>query len=186
MRRSHLALGMASLAVALATAPMATPVVAADDWTVLTMAPDGSWGTATNSSINEAIATAIVNCKIVYQREIGCGAASTTIRAGWSLGIRCGRENIVVAERTLADAEQAARNREAELRWRYVRDMPSCRRLVTVDSSGAIVARDPEGRETARDQSLPRRAAANHGWSTLPHAATTSPQGLQDRSAGVP
>jgi len=150
------------------------------------MAPDGSWGTATSSSINEAIATAIVNCKIAYQREIGCGGVSTTIRAGWSLGIRCGRETIVVAHRTLADAEQAARNREAELRWRYGRDMPSCQRLVTVDSSGAIVAPDPQGRETARDQSLPPGSAASHEWSTPPHAATTSPQSLRDRSAGVP
>ena len=175
MRRLDLALGTASLAVTLATLPVATPAVAADDWTVLTMAPDGSWGTATSFSINEAIAAAIVNCKIAYQHEIGCGAVSTTIRAGWSLGIRCGRENIVVAQRTLADAEQAARDREAELRWRYALDMPSCRRLVTVDSSGAIVAPHLEGSQTARDQSLPRRSAA-----------TTSPQGLRDRSAGVP
>jgi len=149
MRRLRFALSMTALAATLATSVVATPADADDDWTVLTMAPDGSWGAATSFSINRAIAFAIANCKIAYQREIGCGAIFTSIQAGWSLGIRCGHENIVVAEKTLAGAEQAATRREAELRQLYVPDMPSCRRVVTVDSNGTIIVPHADGRATS-------------------------------------
>ena len=150
MRRLHFALNVICLALTLATPPMATPAVANDDWTVLTMAPDGSWGAATSFSINRAIAFAIANCKIDHQREIGCGAAFTSIQGGWSLGIRCGRENIIAAEKTLAGAEQAAMRREAELRRLYMPDMPSCRRVVTVDPNGAIIMPLSDARATGR------------------------------------
>jgi hypothetical protein len=123
------------------------PVSASEDYwtefakapTVLTIAPDGSWGTATDHSINTAITAAIANCKKMYQEKIGCGSQFTTILAGWSLVIRCGRENIIVAEKTLADAEQAALNRENELRRLYVPNMPPCMRVVTIDPHGAII-----------------------------------------------
>jgi hypothetical protein len=108
--------------------------------TVLTMAPNGSWGAATDDSISAAIAAAIAQCKGRQQKGIGCGARFTTIRGGWSLGVRCGSENIVVAEKTLVEAEQAAIDREIELRRLYVPDMPPCVRVVSVDPSGAIVA----------------------------------------------
>jgi len=149
MRRLRFALSMTALAATLATSVVATPADADDDWTVLTMAPDGSWGAATSFSINRAIAFAIANCKIAYQREIGCGALFTSIQAGWSLGIRCGHENIVAAEKTLAGAEQAATRREAERRQLYVPDMPSCRRVVTVDSIGTIIVPHADGRATS-------------------------------------
>ena len=146
MRYLHVTLCVTALAATLATPLTATPAVADDQWTVLTMAPDGSWGAATASPIGRAIAFAIVNCKIDYQRDIGCGAYLSSIQAGWSLGIRCGRENIVVAEKTLGDAEQAATRREAELRRLYLPDMPSCRRVVTVDTSGTIIVPRATGR----------------------------------------
>jgi len=149
MRCLHFALGVISLAAALATSPVAAQTLADDDWTVLTMAPDGSWGAATGP-INRAIAFAIANCKIAYQRKIGCGAAFTSIRTGWSLGIQCGRETIVVAEKTLADAERAATRREAELRQLYVPDMPPCRRVVTVDPNGSIIVPPADGSATSR------------------------------------
>jgi hypothetical protein len=118
-------------------------IAATEDWqhdfTVLTMAPDGSWGTATETFINQAIAGAIRNCRAMSGAELGCGAYFSSIRAGWSLGFRCGNENIVVAEKTLADAERRAIRREAELREHYVRDMPPCVRVVTVDPNGLIV-----------------------------------------------
>jgi hypothetical protein len=146
MRRLHFALGVTSLAASLVT----TPTAANDDWTVLTMAPDGSWGAATSSSINRAVAAAIANCKMEYQRKLGCGAFYTSIQAGWSLGIRCGRENIVVTGKTLAEAEQAAVRREAELRLLYVPDMPSCRRVVSVDPKGAITVPHPDDRAASK------------------------------------
>ena len=111
----------------------------ARDITVLTMAPNGAWGTATDSQVNRAISLAISNCKAMSQMELGCGAYMTTVRGGWSLGIRCGRENIIVAERSLVEAEHRAVRREAELRSLYVRDMPPCARVVAVDPNGVVV-----------------------------------------------
>jgi len=110
-----------------------------NSWTVVTMASDGSWGVATDISVNRAIARAIADCRMMSQVELGCGAYSTTVRGGWSLGIRCGRENIIVADRNLAEAEHRARKREIELRTRYVPAMPPCARVVTVDPNGAVV-----------------------------------------------
>ena len=125
-----------------ATPPTSAPT--GDDWqkdvTVLTLAPDGTWGAATEGSLSRAIANAIGDCKSRYQREIGCGSQITSVRAGWSLGLRCGNENIIVAARTLVEAEQAAINREIELRTVYVPDMPPCVRVVSVDPQGAITA----------------------------------------------
>ena len=115
-----------------------------DDWqkdvTVLTFAPDGTWGAATEAYINRAIANAIGDCKKKYQREIGCGYQFTSIHEGWSLGIRCGKENIIAAGKTLIEAEQAAANREVELREFYVPDMPPCVRVVSVDPNGIVIA----------------------------------------------
>jgi hypothetical protein len=75
-----------------------------DDWTVVTMAPEGAWGSATELSLGQALAKAIANCKRMSGREIGCGAQSRAIKSGWILATRCGDTNIVVAERRLSDA----------------------------------------------------------------------------------
>ncbi len=108
--------------------------------TVLTMAPNGSWGAATAESVGPAIAAAIAHCNRRQQRAIGCGASYTTIRGGWSLGLRCGEQNILVSEKTLVEAEQAAIDRELALRRVYGTDMAPCIRVVSVDPSGAIIA----------------------------------------------
>jgi len=143
---------LALKAGALATSPAQTnslradlPVVDAYEFestptTVLVMAPNGSWGAATGDSIGIATAAAIAHCKRMYRKAIGCGAYSTAIRGGWSLAIRCGDETIMAAERTLIEAEQAAIDREIELRRFYRPDLPPCVRLVSIDPSGAIVA----------------------------------------------
>jgi hypothetical protein len=112
----------------------------AEQWTVLTMALDGAWGVATDISVNQAIARAIRECRTKSHTEIGCGAYYTTVQAGWSLGIRCGREIIVAADRDLAEAERAALGREMDLRQHYTPGMPPCIRLLTVDPGGAIMA----------------------------------------------
>lgn len=115
-----------------------------NDWqkdvTVLTIAPDGTWGAATAPSINDAIAHAIGDCQRKHGRQLGCGHQMTFNRGGWSVAIRCGRENIVLAARTLAEVEQVAINRELELRQVYVPDMPACVRVVTVDPQGSVIA----------------------------------------------
>ena len=104
------------------------------------MEPDGAWGVATGPLVNQAIAGAISNCKRMSGVEIGCGAYFSVIQAGWSLGIRCGRENIIVAEKNLTDAELRAARREIDLRAHYAPDLPACVRVVTVDPSGGIAA----------------------------------------------
>jgi hypothetical protein len=68
-----------------------------------------------------------------------CGSLLSTIRDGWSLAILCGDYNIVVSRRTLAEAEQAALYREIDLHMFYVPDLPSCRRVLTIDPAGQIV-----------------------------------------------
>jgi hypothetical protein len=117
------------------------------DWaevTVLTIAPDGTWGAATDDFANVALAHAIADCKSKYKNEIGCGHRSTFVRQGWSLAFRCGPANVLVAEKLLADAEQAALRQERELRLRYAPNMPACVRTVTVDPYGRIVAPEAE------------------------------------------
>jgi hypothetical protein len=109
------------------------------DFTVLTMAPDGAFGTATDPNINRAIYQAIKKCKAMSIAELGCGGYQTTVRGGWSLGIRCGRDNIIVADRDLAEAERRAQRREVALRTLYVKNLPPCVRVVTVDPNGHVV-----------------------------------------------
>jgi len=108
------------------------------DWTVVTMAPDGAWGSATEPSLGQAQAKAISNCKAMSGREIGCGAQSRAIKSGWILATRCGDTNIVVADRRLTDAQEAARERERDLREHYARDLPPCRRVLTVNPRGHV------------------------------------------------
>lgn len=114
----------------------------AKDVTALVIAPDGTWGTATEPYPGQALAKAIANCKTKYRGEIGCGYQSTFVREGWSLGIRCGQVNIIVAEKTLLAAEQAAVESEFTQRRDYQPNMPPCVRMVTVDPDGKVIAPD--------------------------------------------
>jgi hypothetical protein len=118
------------------------PTASTDDYTVVAIAPDGTWGVAIEPFINRAIANAIADCKNKYQSKIGCGSQITSIRGGWSIGMRCGNRSIFVAEATMAKAEQAAINRETELRQFYAPDMPPCVRVMSVDPNGYVVAPD--------------------------------------------
>jgi hypothetical protein len=63
-------------------------------------------------------------------------------RDAWSLGIRCGDRNILIAEHSLNDAELRASWREHELRTLYAPDMPPCTVVVAVDPTGRIVPPD--------------------------------------------
>jgi hypothetical protein len=112
------------------------------DVTVVAIAPDGTWGVATEPTTGRAIANAIADCKKKHRSKLGCGSEITTVRGGWSVGKRCGNRSIFVAEQSLAKAEQAAINREAELRKLYAPDMPPCVRVMSVDPNGDVVAPD--------------------------------------------
>ena len=114
-------------------------VVLGEYVTVLTLARDGAWGTATETSAGRAIAFAIRDCKAMSRRVLGCGASFTTVRTGWSVAVLCGEETIIAAATQLADAERMALKREIELREVYHRDMPPCVRVVTVNPNGVVV-----------------------------------------------
>src|SRR5262245_62372679 len=58
------------------------------DWTVVTMAPDGSWGVASRTTFGEALALAIRDCSAVSSGQIGCGAQARAIRSGWIVALR--------------------------------------------------------------------------------------------------
>jgi hypothetical protein len=149
-----------SLAQSISTQPPAMQPPAIEEWaqdfTALTMAPDGAWGTATDPRVNRAIDLAISNCRSMSKAPLGCGGYLTTVRGGWSLGIRCGRETIITADRVLAEAERRARLREAHLRQLYAAKIPPCVRVVTVDPNGnAVVPPVPPAEHSAQTSSGP-------------------------------
>lgn len=112
------------------------------DYIVLTMSPRGGWGVGVDPNIARAMKTAIDNCRKMSGAKSpsdGCGAYFSSIRSGWSLGIRCGRHNILVADRDLAQAEQLALARERQLREKYDPQAPACVRVVTVTPGGFVI-----------------------------------------------
>jgi hypothetical protein len=119
-------------------------------WTVATMAPDGSWGVATEVFIYQAIAEAVSNCKKMSRQSIGCGAQLRAIRAGWIVAMRCGRTNIIAAEESIAAAESAAAVRERELRLAYAEEIPPCLRVMTVNPYGSVIRRVSETDRSGR------------------------------------
>ena len=148
MRAAACAIGIcvvaagASGAQDLSPPPVRTNFDRAKDVTVLAIAPDGTWGVATEPSMGQAIGRAIADCKRKYRHAIGCGYRSASIREGWLFVMRCGRENILAAGKTLQVAEQAAVDSEFGLRRDYRPDMPPCVRVVSVGPDGGIIAPD--------------------------------------------
>ena len=108
------------------------------DWTVLTIAPDGGWGAATDAYVNRAVASAIRRCRATSRSALGCGAHQVSVQRGWALALRCGRENILRTGATLAEAAERARERELELRKFYQPEMESCRQFVVVAPDGSV------------------------------------------------
>jgi hypothetical protein len=119
----------------------AGPLAAAEedpDWTVVTIARDGSWGVATSAAQVGAIADAIRDCQEMSNTQSDCGAEFTAVRGGWTLALLCGDHRVLVADRDLEDAKAAALNREIDLKLFYVPDLPPCRRVLTVDPRGVV------------------------------------------------
>jgi hypothetical protein len=108
------------------------------DWTVLTVARDGTWGVGTGSTQSQAIADAIGFCRAVA-RSSDCGAQFVATRGGWLIANICGDHKVISSGSSLVDAELEGLNREISLQLLYVRDLPPCNRVVTVDPSGSIV-----------------------------------------------
>ena len=121
------------------------------DWTVLTMAPDGAWGTATEEYSHQALANAIKRCRAMSTQTLGCGAYAVHVQRGWAIGMRCGNESILATGTILAEAVDGARNRADELRRNYYPEMPGCRTVVTVAPGGFTPARAFETETSALD-----------------------------------
>ena len=60
-------------------------------------------------------------------------------RNGWIIANLCGEHKVIATGSSLIDAEQEALNREISLQLSYEPDLPPCKRIVTVDPSGAAV-----------------------------------------------
>lgn len=120
------------------------PRAAEHPWTVATIAPDGSWGVATEPFIYQAIAAAVSNCRTMSRQKTGCGAQLRAIRAGWIVARRCGKANILAAEESITAAESAAADRERELRLAYAEEIPPCLRVLTVNPYGNVIRHVPD------------------------------------------
>src|SRR5687768_3932134 len=114
-RRSTIC-GLLLPAVLMAGAPLAAQ--GDTEWTVVTLARDGSWGVGTAELQGPAIASALRKCNAM-SRKSDCGAEFTAVRRGWTLGILCGDHRVLVAASELATAEEEAQARESSLRTLY-------------------------------------------------------------------
>src|SRR5215510_14622931 len=147
---------MARLLAASGIILLATPASALDldELTVVTLARDGSWGVATAGSTGEAIATAVRACRAMAGWPTDCGAQFTTTHGKWVLANLCGDHQIIVGASTLEEAEAIALAREIETRRAYVPNLPSCRRVLTVDPAGVVAS--PATDHSVRANTEPR------------------------------
>jgi hypothetical protein len=77
-----------------------------------------------------------------------CGARLTTTRGKWVIANLCGDHPILVGGDTREHAEAAVIGRELETRRVYVPDLPTCRRVLTVDPAGVVAV--PGSHHSAR------------------------------------
>jgi hypothetical protein len=106
------------------------------EWTVVTLARDGSWGVGTSEYYGPALASALRKCEAMSGGQSDCGAEVTAVRQGWTLGMLCGDHRVLVAATDLATAILDAEARQAYLRDLYGDRLPGCSRIVTVDPRG--------------------------------------------------
>ena len=135
------------MALVIGSAARVSIAIAAEDWerdwTVVTMASNGSWGVGIDYPIAGAIAAAIRECRAMSSGGNDCGAAYAASRGGWIIGFRCGDRIILATGDDLKDAEATALNREIDLKQLYEPDLPPCQRVLTVDPRGAITTASP-------------------------------------------
>jgi len=128
----------AILAFLLSTLLWPVPLAAQheSEWTVVTLALDGSWGVGTSEHYGPALASALRKCNAMSKAQSDCGAEVTAVRQGWTLGILCGGHRVLVAAPDLATAIREAEARQTYLRDVYGDSLPGCSRVVSVDPQG--------------------------------------------------
>jgi len=106
---------------------LAQPTHASElQWTAVTLARDGAVGQATHASRAKAVALAIADCRRLRRWSDDCGSLLVMLQEGWAIALVCGNYGILVAERTLAEAEAGAAKREASLRAKVAEAVPEC------------------------------------------------------------
>jgi hypothetical protein len=116
------------------------------EWTVVTLARDGSWGVGHSEFYGPALASALRKCEARSGGQSDCGAEVTAVRMGWTLGILCGDHRVLVAATELATVIMEAEARHIYLRDLYGDSLPSCSCVLWVDPQGfATSTRKPWG-----------------------------------------
>ena len=81
----------------------------------------------------------VASCRAMGNVSSDCGAQFRAARGEWVVANLCGTHRIIAAGRSLEDAERQALRSEISLQLVYVSDLPPCKRVVTVNPSGAVV-----------------------------------------------
>ena len=144
-------LGTACFALLLA-APGLSAAAEETNWTVLTVARNGSWGIASARTQGEAIAGAVLRCQAMTADESDCGAELVAFRSGLGLALLCGDHRVIVTANDLEEADSAAFARLVVLRELHGADFPACQHLLRIDSNGVLAT------FKARRRSLPTSA----------------------------
>jgi hypothetical protein len=138
----------AILAFLLAVLLLPVPLAAQheQEWTVVTLARDGSWGVGTSEYYGPALASALRKCEAMSDGQSDCGAEVTAVRQGWTLGSLCGDHRVLVAATDLTTAIMDAQARQMFLRDLYGDGLPGCSFVLWVDPRGfAASSRKPGG-----------------------------------------
>jgi hypothetical protein len=116
------------------------------EWTVVTLARDGSWGVGTSEYYGLALASALRKCEAMSGGQSDCGAEVTAVKQGWTLGSLCGDHRVLVAATDLTTAIMDAQARQSFLKDLYGDSLPSCSCVMWVDPRGfAASSRKPGG-----------------------------------------
>jgi hypothetical protein len=128
----------AILAVLLSALLWPVPLAAQheSEWTVVTLALDGSWGVGTSEHYGPALASALRKCNAMSKEQSDCGAEVTAVRQGWTVGILCGDHRVLVAAPDLATVIRETETRQTYLRDVYGDGLPGCSRVLSVDPQG--------------------------------------------------
>ncbi len=130
-------LGTACFALFLA-APGLSAAAEETNWTVLTVARNGSWGIASARTQGEAIVGALQRCQAMTADESDCGAELVSFRSGLALALLCGDHRIIVTANDPEEADRFALDRLAALSELYGPDFPLCQHLLQIDADGAL------------------------------------------------
>ena len=125
------------------------------NWTVLTVARNGSWGIASARTQGEAIAGALQRCQAMTADESDCGAELVAFRSGLALALLCADHRVIVTANDPAEADRFTLVRIAVLSEFYGSDFPVCQHLLQIDAHGALTtfkAKRHDALPTSSDQ----------------------------------